>query len=882
MRKLVFRYILVFFVIILFFCGIGIGLFYYYSNELPPLSELQHYDLKVGSEVYDKNDKLIHQFSVERRKLTNLSELPPCLINGVLAIEDKKFYHHWGMDLTGFLRALLKNIRKLDLSEGASTITQQLARNMFLSLDKTIPRKIKEALLAIRIEKHYSKDEILELYLNKVPFGPGLYGIEMASAKYFNKEAKELTIPQAALIIGMPQLPSAYYPFRYPERAMRRRQIVLRSMLNNKVITQQEYEVAKQDSMLLYRLKEKRSTSDYFIEYIRPKLERKYGTNMLFTGGLKIYTTMDSELQTYADSILNLNLTKFENKNDYEVKYSDFPKDTIDIETKYIQGGVFSIEPETGYVRVLIGGRNFNHSKLNRMIQSQRQPGSSFKPILYTTALVNGYTPATIIQDQSISFIQNDTLFYRSRNYSLKNFGYTRLRDGLKKSRNVVAIKTIYDLGPRKVLQFARRFGITTPLYPVYTLAIGSVEVYPSELISAYTTFPNEGERVKPIFIRKIEDQQGNILESAEIEKIRVIDEKIAFLMTSMMQSVIDEGTGRGVRWQPGVGGHSSVSYKWTAAGKTGTTDDFRDAWFIGFNKKLVTGIWVGFDDNSTLRKSQSGATAALPSWPFIMKKAILLDSPLNNKGKPIIDGSKYQFEKPEGIVTVKISKETGLLPKNIFEETIDEFFIAGTQPTPLSDSLNYNFYPTFYRENEMDSLVYDLGGRPYVWPDSTEYTFSLLDTTKLDSLDYYPTLNLKEDIDSLIFYLDEDTLFCPAYVESLFVVRDSLDLKVFSYKFYPEVFRENEIDSLVYFLGGVAHLWPDSILWREKHVPDKINLWGAKIIKNKIPVIRPDSLLYGPDSLHIKIEEDSLSLDSLFFMYSDSLEVDDTILQEE
>ena len=719
MKKYVINNIIVFCFIIVFFAGIGFGIFHYYRRELPPLSELQSYEMKVGSEVYDRKDNLIHIFYVEKRQLTKLKDLPEYLTNGIIAVEDKNFYRHWGMDLKGFIRALLMDIKKMDFSQGASTITQQLARNMFLSLDKTIPRKIKEALLAIRIEKNFSKDEILEMYLNKSPFGPGLYGIEVASKKYFNKTAKELTIPEAALLIGMPQLPSAYYPFRYPERALQRRNIVLGRMLEEHVISEEDYLTAKESEIELYQSKGNFEAKDYFIEHIRRILEKKYGTTRLFAGGLKIYTTLDMELQEYADSVLNMNLTKFEEKNDYEFKYADFPGDTINIVTPYVQGGVFAIEPETGFVRVMIGGRNFNHSKLNRIMQSKRQPGSSFKPIMYTAALVNGYTPATIIQDEPVSFIQSDTLFWKIRNYSLRNFGYTRLRVGLKKSRNIYAAKMIYDLGPRKVMKYAEHFGITTPVYPYYTLSVGSMEVLPYQLITAYTTFPNNGERVTPIYIRRVEDSKGKIIESNQTDKIRVVNDQVAYLMANLMQSVINEGTGVGIRWQSGYQTLESLTYKWNAAGKTGTTDDFRDAWFIGYNKKMTIGIWVGFDDNSTLGKNQSGAVAALPSWPFIMKKAIELDSPLNCQRKPIVDGSSLQFERPEGLVTVTISKETGLLSKNPYEETIDELFIAGTEPTLLSDSLNYNFFPTMYRENEMDSLVIDMGGVAYVWPDS-------------------------------------------------------------------------------------------------------------------------------------------------------------------
>ncbi len=724
MKNRVIRILCIFCILFVLITGLFFGLFHYFSKELPPLSELQRYEMKVGSEVYDRYDNMVYIFSVEKRQLTNLDELPEYLKQGIVAVEDKNFYRHWGVDLISFMRAILVDIRQGRLAQGASTITQQLARNMFLTLDKTIPRKIKEYLLAIKIEKHYSKDEILEMYLNKSPFGPGLYGVEVAASKYFNKEAKELSVSEAALLIGMPQLPSGYYPFRYPERALRRRNFVLKRMLNEKVINEEEYQLSVADSLNLYIAKSDQGSSDYFIEHIRRILEKKYGTTQLFTGGLKIYTTLDPELQVYADSMLNKKLIEFENKNDYEFKYEDFPADTINIKTPYVQGGVFSIEPETGYVRILIGGRNFNHSKLNRIMQSKRQPGSAFKPIVYTTALVNGYTLATIIKDEPTCFIQSDTLFWKPKNYSRKYFGYTRMRIALKKSRNVYTARMIYDVGPDKVKILGQRFGLTTPLYPYYTLSVGAIEVFPFELISAYTTFPNLGERVKPIFIRRVEDEKGKILESTETEKIRVIDEKTAFLMTSLVQSVVDDGTGIGIRWR---------GYKWEAGGKTGTTDDYRDAWFIGFNRKLVTGIWVGFDDNTSLGEGQSGAVAALPAWPYIMREAIYLDSPLDNQGRPIVDGSKYSFIKPEGIIEITISKETGLLPKSIYEDTIPEYFISGTEPTPLSDSLDYNFYPTIYRENEMDSLVYDLGGRRYIYPDSIRYEETFPDTNHPD-----------------------------------------------------------------------------------------------------------------------------------------------------
>ena len=728
-RNYILRYFYILLLLSVFGLSLGLGVFKYFGKEVPPLSELKHYDMRTGSEVYDINDNLIYLFAgVEaNRKLVSINDLPDYVVNALLAIEDSNFYEHWGVDLKANLRAIYRDLLEGSFKQGASTITQQVSRNMFLTLDKNIIRKIKEVILSIRIEKMYSKDEILEMYFNKVCFGPGLFGIEAAAKKYFGKSAKDLTLSEGALIVGITQLPSYYYPVRHPDRAVRKRNIVIKRMLDENFITQAQYEIAIQDSLVLFEKKHDGGAKDYFIEHIRKKLEEKYGSTKLFAGGLKIYTTLDLDLQVYADSILNQHLIKFEEKNDYEIKYSDFPKDTIDIVTPYVQGAVFCIESQTGYVKTIIGGRNFNHSKFNRMTQAVRQPGSCFKPILYSTALINGYTPATVIKDEPVMYVQSDTLFWEVHNYSKKYFGYTRMRDALKFSRNIYAVKMITDIGPKVVVEYAKRFGLTKRVYPYYSLAIGTCEVIPYQLISSFTTFANGGERVTPIFVRRVEDEEGNILEENLPQKIRVIDEKIAFLMANMMQSVLDEGTGRGVRWR---------GYRWAGAGKTGTTDNFNDAWFIGYNKQLVTGIWVGFDDNTSLGNSQTGASAALPAWPYIMKRAIENESPKNSKGQAIIDGKKLEFDRPMGIIQKRISKKTGLLPVNDLEDTIDEYFIAGTEPTPLSDTLSYNFLPTMYRENEQDSTVFNLGGKPVIVIDTLSTDSVRVDTLGLDLSD--------------------------------------------------------------------------------------------------------------------------------------------------
>lgn len=715
MKRYLPAYLFVALAVIVLGTGIISGIFYYYSDQLPPLSELQTYDMKTGSEVYDINDKLIHVFAVEHRRRTDLRELPAHLVDGFVAVEDRRFYNHWGVDIRSIIRAFVVDVTRGSFAQGASTITQQLARNMFLSFDKKVARKIKEFMLAVKIEQSFAKEEILEMYLDIVYLGGGVYGIEAAAHRYFGKEAKDLTVAEAAVLIGLVQLPNAYHPVRFPDRSLRRRNIILQVMLERGVITEQEYLEAVQEPIIIAEDTSGGGAADYFIEHIRRILERKYGTTTLFTEGLKIYTTLDIDLQVYADSVMNREYSLIEERAEYEHRFADFDPYETDIETPYLQGGAFAIDPQTGYVKVMIGGRNFRHSKFNRITQARRQPGSAFKPFLYTAALQNRYSAATIIRDEPVVFVQSDTLFWSPKNYTRDFKGYVRLREALDHSINTVAVKTIIDLGPSVLVGYGRRFGMTTPMRAYYSSAIGSFEVIPMELITAYTTFANGGERVTPVFVRRVENRQGALLEVAETSKVRVIDERTAYVMSELLGSVVDNGTARGVKWR---------GYQWFAGGKTGTTDDYRDAWFIGFNSRLVLGMWAGFDDNTSLGTQMSGGVVALPPWPYIMRKAIEKDSPVDRNNNPVVDAADLEIRRPQGVVNVRISAETGLLPRSIVEDTIEEIFIAGTEPTPLSDSLNYNFYPTMFRENDFDSLLIDLGGA--IDPEDTLRTFNL------------------------------------------------------------------------------------------------------------------------------------------------------------
>jgi penicillin-binding protein 1A len=670
--------------------GIIVGIFWFYRDELPPMSELRNYTMRSGSEVYDRNGKMIYLFAFERRKLVSLHELPPYLIDALIATEDKYFYSHFGIDLIGNIRAILIDIIRMDFSQGASTITQQMARNMFLTLDKKVSRKIKEIILALRIERNFTKDEILEIYFNKIFFGGQIYGIETASLYYFGKHAMDLTLPEAALLVGIIQRPNYYDPRRHADRAIERRNFVLSNMLKQKKISQAEYDAAIKASISPEQTALKHYASDYFIETIRQYLEKKYGTEKLFEGSLRIYTTLDYNLSNYADSVLNAHLSRIENARGYGTKLKSVSPNQSDIVTAYLQGGLVLMENKTGYVRAMIGGRSFTHSKFNRMTLAKRQPGSAVKPIYYTVAVEKGYTPATVINDMPIIFYDNTGKEWKPQNYSREYYGLNRMRTAITHSYNVWAVRTVYDIGLNAVSDAFQRFGFNYDATD-YSVALGSYEVVPIQLVSAYTTFANGGYRVKPIFIQRVEDKKGEILERAKVLQYKVCEPEVAYIMTSMMQSVVNNGTATAAR----------QGYNWPAAGKTGTTDDYRDAWFIGFNKELILGIWTGFDNNKTMGSNMAGGVVCAPVWGQIMRKAMLLE----NKGRyPTQSDSRYAFEEPPGITHTTINPVTGFYSEN----GIDEVFIAGTEPLVKSDSLRYNFHPTRYRYR--DPVPYVVG----------------------------------------------------------------------------------------------------------------------------------------------------------------------------
>jgi len=734
-----------------------IGVYFYLSEDLPKISSLKDYRPPVITTVYSDDSRKIAEFYKERRIVVPLSKLPAMLINAFIAAEDARFYQHKGVDLRSIIRAFFKNIEAGAIVQGGSTITQQVTKSFFLTPTRSYRRKIREIILAYRIDKAFAKDEILFLYLNQIYLGHGAYGVEAAAENYFGKSAEALNLAECAMLAGLPQAPSRFSPFRHPERAKERQIYVLKRMITERYIANTEATEAIHTEL---DIKPRRNwyieKVPIYTEHIRRYIEEKYGPNVLYKEGLKIYTAVNIEMQKvarsevekglraldkrqgYRGSIQHLESEEIEafskehqaeqsilekgkiikgivvevndidntvtvrmgdyqgiiqiadmiwaRKPDPEIDYSESKikhpgdaliagdvilvkiKDKIEDtdlwqlaleQTPAAQAALLCIEAETGYVKVMVGGRDFRESQFNRAVQSRRQPGSAFKPIIYAAALDKGYTPATVIIDSPIVFKDVERDFkWKPRNYKEKFFGSTLFRKALEKSRNVITIKILQDIGIDYTIEYVGKLGITSKISEDLSIALGSSGVSLLELVNAYSVFANYGQLVKPIFITKIVDRDGNLIDVVMHEKKRVIEEKTAYIMTNLLEGVVKHGTG----WR-------AKALKRPVAGKTGTTNNLYDAWFMGYTPQYITGVWVGFDDEGELGKNETGSRAASPIWLGFMKKVL--------KDKPV-----RVFRVPKGIVFHKIDAETGLLAIPESEKIIFECFKEGTAPT--------------------------------------------------------------------------------------------------------------------------------------------------------------------------------------------------------
>ncbi len=641
-----------------------------YSPQLPDPRVLEDYTPALVTRVYSVDNELLAEFAGEKRIWVGIHEISPNLVNAVMATEDERFHRHWGVDSWGILRSIIANFRSGRRAQGGSTITQQLTRSLFLTREKIFKRKIREGLTALKLERDYSKDEILELFLNQQYLGKGCYGVEAASRFFFGKHADSVDVREAATIAGLLQAPSRY--INNHETLRGRRNVVLGRMLSTGAIGKAEYDSLCAESLYV-NYEEETATwkAPYFVEHVRRYIERKYGDSYLYERGITIYTTLDWRHQQIADSFFVQEIAKLErwqrkiHKNDdpiyTEMVYDSSTGDSVR-QWKNLQGAMLSMVPSTGEIRVMIGGSSFEKSQYNRAVQGGRQAGSAFKPFVYTAAIDNGWTAIDTLLDTPEVYPMEAGELWRPQNYDHEYKGTVTLRDALRASRNVPTVKLCNAVGPQRVVWYAQQMGITTKLEPYLSLAMGTSDVKLIDLVKAYCVYPNLGVRVEPIAVLKIVDRDGKIIEEAKPQKTQVLSPATAYIMTSILQTVVDHGTGYPARL---------YGFDRPAAGKTGTTNDYSDAWFVGFTPDLCCGVQMGYDDYSTpIGDNMTGARATLPVWTKYMMYSL--------------DGSKVKdFEIPAGkVVFVDICKESRKLATNQCKSVAHEVFAVGSQPT--------------------------------------------------------------------------------------------------------------------------------------------------------------------------------------------------------
>ena len=743
---------------LLFFIS-GAGVVWYFSKDLPSLDTLRQYQPSIVTKVYSEDGSEIGQFYIERRILVPLSQMPQDLFNAIIAVEDSRFFEHTGIDPFGIFRAILVNLESFRIRQGASTITQQLVRSLFLSPEKSFKRKIKEALLARKMERILSKDEILEIYLNQIYFGHGAYGVQAGARTYFGKDVKGLSLAESAFLAGLPKAPRDYSPYNDPEKAKHRQGVVLRRMVDEGFKTAQQYQEAYQEDLYFQKLGHGEETGPYFLEYVRQYIASTYGETALYRGGLKVYTTMNLQMQKMATRAVKDGLRAVDKRqgfrgpidhfikgetsengslkrgkvNSVEIKpgavlrgvvtevspdavrvmVSDVkgkilkrdmiwakrkitgqdlrkdiqvsseldPKKLFEVgdvlwvkaktfhpiskeatfaleQEPLVQGALLSLDPTTGAIKAMVGGYDFERSEFNRAIYAKRQPGSAFKPIIFATALNLGFTPATIIYDSPVIFEDHQMeKVWKPENYEKKFYGPISLREALSHSRNVATVKLLKKVGIKNVMRFGRQVGIVSPLTHDLSLALGSSSLSLVELTSIFGVFANEGLRNEPYVIDLVTDPSGEVLERHYLETRGVVPKHTAYLITNMLEDVVQRGTGRRAK----VLGRP-------LGGKTGTTNDFTDAWFVGYVKNLATGVWVGFDNMRSIGDRESGAKAALPIWISFMREALEIIPSM-------------PFEIPEDIVYAKIDPKTGLLVPHDSNQGVIEVFVKGTEP---------------------------------------------------------------------------------------------------------------------------------------------------------------------------------------------------------
>ncbi|MFQ5665083.1 MAG: penicillin-binding protein 1A [Candidatus Binatia bacterium] len=738
------RHLLIFLLLLLLVAGAtAVGLVYWdITSNLPPVEKLAQYRPPVATQVLADDGSVIGEFYFEKRYLVPIDRIPVVVRNAFIAAEDDGFYRHSGVEPLSVIRALINNFIAGGKVQGGSTITQQVVKLLLLSPRKSYERKLKEMVLARRLERRLSKNQILSLYLNHIYLGSGTYGVAAAAREYFGKDIEDLTLAEAALLAGLPQAPSRYSPFQHWRRAKSRQRYVLDRMIAARFVTRAQAAAAAREPLALASRKGSFIAAPYYVEHVRRLLQAKYGGTALYALGLRVHTTVNLVMQRAAEAALRAGLRQLTAREHYSGRVRHLsPREVgpflrrqrrtmgghglergrsyeavitrmgaghahggsarvqigafrgvaqlllppghrhqayragdvirvrlaheVEIDRKYqfvrdqaptVQGALIALDPRTGDVKAMVGGYDFASSQFNRAIQGARQPGSAFKPLIYAAALDRRFTPASIIVDEPIAFQDNDSIWI-PHNYEEKYFGPTTLRQALTFSRNVVTVKVATELGLPYVIKYIHHLGIQSPLPPNLSLALGSSEVTLLELAAAYGVFANQGRRAEPRFITRITDSQGTVIEEYGVHTNQVISRATAYLMTSMLQSVIDHGTGRRVK---AIGR--------PAAGKTGTTNDMNDAWFIGYTPQLLAGLWVGFDEKRSLGEHETGGRVAAPIWLRFMERAL--------EGEPILD-----FRVPTGISFVLINPHTGQRALPGDAEATLECFRRGTEP---------------------------------------------------------------------------------------------------------------------------------------------------------------------------------------------------------
>ena len=673
-----------------------LGVIFSLAKNLPSIEQLENYDPDLVTRIYSADGKVLDELFVQKRVFIKLDKIPTHMQNAVVASEDRRFYDHWGLSLRSVARAVMINTLSMSYRQGFSTLTQQLARNLYKSVgfEDSVVRKIKEVITAVQIERTYTKDEILEMYLNTVHFGHGTYGVEAATKRFYGKESNDLSIDESALLVGLLPAPASYSPIHHPDRAIRRRNTVLRLLRDQEYIQNSEFEEYRAMTLESVRELPKQGIAPYFTEYVRRTMEKidEILEVNIYRDGLKIYTTLDSRLQSIAEDAVmqsvrddqaRLNRRLFKDREEFEnlAYLTIYPEDTVkmmmagegelykDLRDKLlVQCSFVALDPLTGGILALVGGRPDYHDQYNRAVQAKRQPGSVFKPFVYTTALDNGYPVTEQLLNQpvvlNVQNVDGSWVKWKPQNYDGSTGGLTTLREGLRKSMNLISVRMVQqDIAPsEQVKRTAKRMGITTDIRAVDALALGTSEVFPLEIVSAYAAFANQGVYSKPFPITRVEDRYGNVIKEFYPERKEVLSEETAYLMTSLLQTVMDRGTGGSARWK--------YKFNRPAAGKTGTTQGWSDAWFVGFTPQIAAGCWFGVDDfRVPLGPGQDGSTAALPAWARFMKGAH------DTLGFPI-----QKFEKPSGIHDIEICFVTKKAPVSACPVE-KEIYKVGTEP---------------------------------------------------------------------------------------------------------------------------------------------------------------------------------------------------------